>query len=94
MGREIREAFRPEKRGWSYLAADYSQIELRLLAHLSEDPVLIEAFQAHEDIHTITAAANFQCALERGDERTAASGQNGQFRHHVWPTGFWAVSGH
>lgn len=62
-GRKIRMAFRPEKEGWSYLAADYSQIELRLLAHLSEDPVLIEAFNRGEDIHTHTAAAIFNVPL-------------------------------
>lgn len=55
-GIRIREAFRSEKEGWSYLGADYSQIELRLLAHFSEDPTLIQAFQAGEDIHMHTAA--------------------------------------
>ncbi len=56
LGRKIREAFRPDKEGYSYLAADYSQIELRLLAHLSEDQTLMEAFLHNEDIHTHTAA--------------------------------------
>lgn len=56
LGREIRAAFRPEKKGWSYLSADYSQIELRLLAHLSGDKALIEAFEHNEDIHQRTAA--------------------------------------
>ncbi len=56
LGREIREAFRPEKAGWSYLSADYSQIELRLVAHFSEDPNMLEAFRNNEDIHTFTAA--------------------------------------
>ena len=55
LGREIRAAFVP-KDGWKLLVADYSQIELRLLAHLSEDPVLVEAFRGGEDIHTRTAA--------------------------------------
>ncbi len=58
-GRNIREAFRPEKEGWSFLGADYSQIELRLLAHLSEDPHLVEAFVNGEDIHAHTAASIF-----------------------------------
>lgn len=56
-GRSIREAFRPQKEGWSYIGADYSQIELRLVAHFSEDPVMIQAFQNNEDIHASTAAA-------------------------------------
>jgi DNA polymerase-1 len=55
LGREIRAAFVP-KRGWKLLVADYSQIELRLLAHMSKDPVLMDAFRNGEDIHTRTAA--------------------------------------
>ena len=55
-GRKIRSAFKPEKEGWSFLSADYSQIELRLLAHLSGDPTLIKAFNEGEDIHAFTAS--------------------------------------
>jgi len=55
-GRKIREAFRPQNPEWTYLSADYSQIELRLVAHFSEDPTLIAAFNNNEDIHTFTAA--------------------------------------
>lgn len=58
LGREIRAAFVPEP-GWTLIVADYSQIELRLLAHLSRDPVLTEAFRNGEDIHTRTAAEVF-----------------------------------
>ncbi|MCC6262211.1 MAG: DNA polymerase I [Bryobacterales bacterium] len=57
-GREIRAAFMPRE-GWLLLSADYSQIELRLLAHFSEDPVLMSAFRNGEDIHTRTAAEVF-----------------------------------
>lgn len=64
-GRKIRTAFQPEKKGWSYLAADYSQIELRLLAHLSEDPSLIKAFEAGEDIHAFTASLVFNIPLSQ-----------------------------
>lgn len=63
IGRQIREAFRPQKEGWSYLAADYSQVELRLLAHLCEDPTLLHAFNNNEDIHTSTAATIFNVPL-------------------------------
>lgn len=55
-GKKIRTAFIPENPNWSFLSADYSQIELRLLAELSDDPTLIKAFQAGEDIHTYTAS--------------------------------------
>lgn len=65
LGRKIRGAFRPQKQGWSYLSADYSQIELRLLAHLSKDPTLIEAFRKHEDIHASTAANVMNIPLEQ-----------------------------
>lgn len=64
IGRQIREAFHPQLEGWSYLAADYSQIELRLLAHLSEDPMLVNAFNANEDIHTFTASQIFSVPVE------------------------------
>jgi DNA polymerase-1 len=58
-GREIRRAFIPEDKTASILSADYSQIELRLMAHLSKDENLIDAFKKGEDIHTATAAKIF-----------------------------------
>jgi DNA polymerase-1 len=58
LGREIRAAFIAEP-GHVLLSADYSQIELRLLAHFSEDPLLVEAFRRGDDIHTLTAAQVF-----------------------------------
>jgi DNA polymerase-1 len=58
LGREIRGAFVPEP-DWKLLAADYSQIELRLLAHMSGDPVLVDAFSNHQDIHRRTASEVF-----------------------------------
>lgn len=64
-GRKIREAFRPENAGWSFIGADYSQIELRLLAHLSEDPTLINAFLHNEDIHAHTAATIYGIPLDQ-----------------------------
>jgi len=58
-GREIRSAFIPAD-GWHMVSADYSQVELRILAHCSEDPILIKAFLENEDIHTRTANEVFQ----------------------------------
>jgi DNA polymerase-1 len=58
LGREIRAAFTAEP-GCVLLAADYSQIELRLLAHFSNDPLLVEAFRRGDDIHTLTASQVF-----------------------------------
>lgn len=63
-GRKVRRAFRPQKEGWSFLAADYSQIELRLLAHLSEDPGLLKAFAEEQDIHAYTASLIFNVPLQ------------------------------
>ncbi len=66
VGRRIRQAFiAPE--GRLLLSADYSQIELRVLAHLSEDPVLIDAFQRDQDVHTRTAAEVFGLAADEVD---------------------------
>ncbi len=58
-GRRIRRAFIPSQKGYLFLTADYSQIELRVLAHLSQDPILVEAFRQDEDIHRRTAAEVF-----------------------------------
>lgn len=77
LGREIRAAFIPRE-GWRMLVADYSQIELRLLAHVSLDPVLVEAFRNGEDIHTRTAAEVFNVAplLVTPDMRRGAKAVN------------------
>ncbi len=63
VGREIRQAFIAEQ-GSSLLSADYSQIELRVLAHMSNDPALIKTFQDNEDVHTRTASEIFGLAPE------------------------------
>ncbi len=64
-GRKIRQAFIPSDGGHLLLSADYSQVELRLMAHLSGDPALIEAFRAGEDIHSATAARIFGVPLDK-----------------------------
>ena len=66
MGREIRKAFVVEGNNY-LLSADYSQVELRVLAHLSEDEALVDAFQMGEDIHTRTACEIFGTSPERLD---------------------------
>ncbi len=62
-GQKIRGAFIPSGPEYRILSADYSQIELRLIAHLAQDPTMIAAFQAFEDIHTSTAAVIFGCSI-------------------------------
>jgi DNA polymerase I len=68
-GREIRQAFITEK-NYRLVAADYSQIELRIMAHLSEDPHLLSAFERNQDVHRATAAELFEV-----DEETVSSEQ-------------------
>jgi DNA polymerase-1 len=63
-GREIRKAFIPKNKDYFILAADYSQIELRIIASLSEEENMINAFKNNEDIHTSTAAAVFNVPIK------------------------------
>ena len=63
-GREVRKAFVPKDENHVLLAADYSQIELRLMAHLSQDQGMLSAFQNGEDIHSATASKVFQTPID------------------------------
>jgi len=63
-GRKLRQAFEPSYPDWQILSADYSQVELRILAHLSGDEALIDAFRQGMDIHTRTAADVFEVQPE------------------------------
>ena len=94
LGREIRAAFVPEP-GWKLIAADYSQIELRLLAHMSHDPVLVAAFRAGQDIHTATAAEVFHVMPEMvtPDMRRAAKTVNFGIVYGQTPFGLAAQLG-
>lgn len=78
LGRRIREAFIPSDGDHLLLSADYSQVELRLMAHLSGDEALIEAFRHGEDIHAATAARLFHKTLDEvtSDERRKAKTAN------------------
>lgn len=77
-GREIRKAFVPSDDNHSFMVADYSQIELRILAHFSEDPGLVRAFKEGEDIHARTAAEVFGVPIDKvtPDQRRAAKTTN------------------
>jgi DNA polymerase-1 len=63
-GRKLRQAFIPSESGWFIVSADYSQIELRIMAHLSEDETMIDAFLHDLDIHTRTASDVFNVPME------------------------------
>ncbi len=77
-GREIRSAFLPGQPGWKLLAADYSQIELRVLAHFSQDPTLCGAFERDEDVHARVASEVYNVPLEAvtGEMRRGAKAVN------------------
>jgi DNA polymerase I len=77
LGRRIRAAFIPAD-GWQFVAADYSQIELRILAHMSAEPAIIESFRRGEDIHTRTASEVFKVpqAQVTSLQRTIAKSAN------------------
>ncbi|MEM1121012.1 MAG: DNA polymerase, partial [Bacteroidota bacterium] len=77
-GRKVREAFIPRSDDYTLLAADYSQIELRLIAELSGDEAMLEAFQKGQDIHRATAARVYDKTLEEvtADERRNAKTVN------------------
>ncbi len=77
LGREIRSAFVAQE-GWVLVDADYSQIELRVLAHMSDDEVMCEAFRLGQDIHTRTAAEVYGVPIEfvDGEMRSAAKAVN------------------
>jgi DNA polymerase-1 len=63
-GREIRKSFMPQQTGWKIFSADYSQIELRIMAHLSEDEELCDAFNKNIDIHSRTASLIYNVSIE------------------------------
>ncbi len=77
-GREIRRAFVPRSEAYTLLAADYSQIELRIIAHLSQDPAMISDFNLGHDIHAATAAKVFHVPMEQvtKEQRSRAKAVN------------------
>jgi DNA polymerase-1 len=77
-GREIRRAFVPRSKAYTLLAADYSQIELRIIAHLSQDPAMVADFNLGHDIHAATAAKVFHVPMEQvtKEQRSRAKAVN------------------
>lgn len=89
MGKEIRKAFVPGEKGWVMMSADYSQIELRVMAHICKDEGLTEAFKKHEDIHRTTASKVFGVPLEKvtADMRRKAKEVNFGLLYGIGPYG-------
>ena len=78
-GQELRKIFIPRAKDRLLIAADYSQIELRLLAHLSKSPLLIEQYKNAEDIHKMTASQIFDLPLEKVDSNMRAVAKSVNF---------------
>ncbi|NQW19866.1 MAG: DNA polymerase I [Chloroflexi bacterium] len=88
LGRRVRKAFIADTaNGWQFLAADYSQIELRILAHLSQEPGLLEAFHKGEDIHAATAQAMYGVEEVSPDQRRIAKILNFGVIYGLGPVG-------
>jgi DNA polymerase-1 len=89
MGKEIRKAFVPGEKGWTMVSADYSQIELRVMAHICKDEGLIEAFNKHEDIHRTTASKVFGVSPDKvtSDMRRKAKEVNFGLLYGIGPYG-------
>ena len=77
-GKEIRKAFIPEE-GCEFFSADYSQIELRIMAHLSNDPNMIEAFREGDDIHAATAAKIYKINIEEVSREQRSKAKTANF---------------
>lgn len=89
MGKEIRRAFAAPDKNWKILSADYSQIELRILAHICEDPNLIQAFENDLDIHAATASKVYGVPMDQvtPDMRRKAKEVNFGILYGIGPFG-------
>jgi DNA polymerase I len=95
LGRRVRHAFVAPEPGWKLVSADYSQIELRIQAHVSQDPTLLEAFQLGQDVHNATAAEMFGIPIEEvtSDQRRLAKTANFAIIYGISPFGFSEQTG-
>ena len=93
IGREIRRAIIAPP-GWQLISADYSQVELRILADVADEELLIEAFLADQDIHAVTGARLFNVPLEEVTKSQRGSGQDDQLCHHLWRQRLWPQQPH
>ena len=90
LGRQVRKAFTAgNSPDWLLLSADYSQIELRVLAHLSQDRGLVEAFLRGEDVHSATASLMYGRPHRRGHFGHASHRQDTEFWGHLRPVPIW-----
>lgn len=95
LGRRVRQAFVAPGPDWKLLSADYSQIELRIQAHLTQDPTLLEAFRTGQDVHAATAAELFGVPIEQvtPEQRRLAKTANFAIIYGISPHGFAEQTG-
>jgi DNA polymerase I len=95
LGRRVRRAFVAPEPGWKILSADYSQIELRIQAHMTQDPTLVEAFREGLDVHAATAAEmnNIEISDVTSDQRRLAKTANFAIMYGISPFGFSEQTG-
>ena len=91
-GQQVRKAFIPRDDNHVLLAADYSQIELRIIAALSQDPAMVEAFKKGEDIHAATASKVFGVVIDDVSRGTTGQCQNSKFWNCLRRFRFWTES--
>ncbi len=92
LGRLIRKVFIPEE-GYRFVDADYSQIELRVLAHCSGDEHLIQAYKEQSDIHRITASQVFHIPFDEGNSAAEKKCQSGKLWNRIWNQFLWIKPG-
>ena len=88
LGRQVRQAFVAGD-GYRLLSVDYSQVELRIAAHMSNDEAMLAAFLDNQDIHTATAAAIYNIPLERGNKGPTPPCQGDQLWSDLWNESVW-----
>ncbi len=93
LGRKVRKAFTASP-GTQLLAADYSQIELRIVAHMADDQAMLDAFRAGQDIHAATAAAIYSVPIELGNLRTTSACERCELRPNLRYEFIWSDTLH
>ena len=83
-GKEIRRAFCTEDSKWKIFSFDYSQIELRIMAHYSQDEAMIKAFKENVDIHSQTASNIFEVPIDKILPENEKDCKGRKFWHYVW----------
>ena len=91
-GRRVRQAFIPRDANHWLLSADYSQVELRLVAHMAKEESMLDAFAQGKDIHSETAALVFQVPVSEVTREMRSHAKDGELWNYLWCHGLWIKS--